>query len=247
MNIYQAVYSLKELEQDGWIAFNEQVFHPSTVQFTCNRDALHEFENANPSLEPFIKTLLRTYAGIYDQHVSVSEKYLTGLARLPEPEVRASLATLHRYGIIEYRPQKDKPQICFLRERVNTADLTINISAYQKRKEVFRDRVQIMLRYLDEDLLCRSRFIGRYFGDHALKNCGVCDICLRQKELHIEKPEFDSINQRITEITREPLPAKELIEKLSGIRKEKAWKVIDHLQAENKLEVDKRGWIRRKT
>jgi len=34
---------------------------------------------------------------------------------------------------------------------------------------------------------------------------------------------------------------------LKGIRKEKAWKVIDHLQAENKIEVDKDGWIKKVT
>jgi hypothetical protein len=32
--------------------------------------------------------------------------------------------------------------------------------------------------------------------------------------------------------------------KLNGIKKEKAWKVIEFLQAENKMEMDSNGWIR---
>jgi hypothetical protein len=41
------------------------------------------------------------------------------------------------------------------------------------------------------------------------------------------------------------LHSKDVIHQLKDIRKEKAWKVIDHLQAENKIEVDRDGWIRK--
>ena len=33
LNSHTALYSLKALEQEGWLSFNEQVFLPSTVQF----------------------------------------------------------------------------------------------------------------------------------------------------------------------------------------------------------------------
>jgi hypothetical protein len=36
------------------------------------------------------------------------------------------------------------------------------------------------------------------------------------------------------------------LDQLGTIKKEKAWKVIEFLQAENKLEVDKAGWVRLK-
>jgi hypothetical protein len=35
-----------------------------------------------------------------------------------------------------------------------------------------------------------------------------------------------------------------LVKQLPGINKEKAWKVINHLQAENKLVVDKNVMVR---
>lgn len=41
-----------------------------------------------------------------------------------------------------------------------------------------------------------------------------------------------------------PTPAKELLQKLNGFKKEKAWKVIEFLQAENKIELDKKGFIK---
>ena len=79
LDITTALYGLKALEQDGWINFNEQVFLPSTVRFTTYKTELYEYEAAHPQLEPLIKTLLRTYEGIYDYPVSVSERYMTQL------------------------------------------------------------------------------------------------------------------------------------------------------------------------
>jgi hypothetical protein len=42
------------------------------------------------------------------------------------------------------------------------------------------------------------------------------------------------------------LHTKELLQRLVGVNKEKAWKVLNHLQAENKIELDKAGWVRLK-
>jgi hypothetical protein len=33
---------------------------------------------------------------------------------------------------------------------------------------------------------------------------------------------------------------------MKGLRKEKAWKVLEFLQAENKIEVDKKGFLKLK-
>ena len=42
------------------------------------------------------------------------------------------------------------------------------------------------------------------------------------------------------------MPSKELLDRLGSFKKEKAWMVIEFLQAEDKLEVDKAGWVRLK-
>ena len=38
-----AVYAIKALEQDGLLTYNEQVFLPSTVTFTCSKNNLENF------------------------------------------------------------------------------------------------------------------------------------------------------------------------------------------------------------
>jgi ATP-dependent DNA helicase RecQ len=238
------LYSLKALEQDGWLAFNEQVFLSSSVSFTTHKDYLYSFEKEQPLLEPVIKTLLRSYEGIFDQPTSISEKMIAGLMKKDVEEIRKQLLQLHQSGIIEYRPQKDTPQILLLRSRIKTEDISINMVAYNQRKEQFQRRMKQMISYVTEQSQCRSRIIGVYFGDTTIKACGICDNCLRQKVINLTREEFETLHQRIiTLLKNAPLHTKDLLLQLHGVKKEKAWRVIEFLQAENLIKIDTGGRV----
>ena len=247
INTHTAIYSLKALEQDNWLSLNEQVFLPSKIKFTTTKESLYDFERSYPELEPAIKALLRGYEGIFDFPTSISEIVLIRLLKKDVGDIKKDLHQLHQYGIIHYEPQKDSPQLYFPRNRVKVEDLSINMDLYHKRKEKFIARVKNIVQYVQELVTCRSKMIGSYFGDNKLHNCKVCDNCLRQKKVHIDEKEFEKISNRIqTVLAPQPLPSKELMDQLGSIKKEKAWKVIEFLQAENKLEVDNAGWVRLK-
>jgi ATP-dependent DNA helicase RecQ len=242
---YSVLYSLKALEQDEWLSFNEQVFIQATVRFTISKEALYEFEKEHPQLELCIKTLLRSYEGIYDQPTAVSEKMMAGLMYKEAEDIKQQLSLLHQYNIIDYQPQKDSPQLFFLRSRIKAEDITIDMAAYNKRKEQFQKRMKQMLAYVKETTDCRSWVIGVYFGDAEIKRCGICDNCLKQKETALTKKEFDTIHQRIVAaLTNSPMDIKELLNKLTGTKKEKVWKVLDFLQSENKVVADAVGKVR---
>ncbi|MDP9229750.1 MAG: RecQ family zinc-binding domain-containing protein, partial [Bacteroidota bacterium] len=245
LNSHTALYSLKALEQTGSLSFNEQVFLPSTVLFTTDKTQLHEFEKLNPSLDPLIKALLRAYEGIFDYPASISELVLVRLMKKNVEEIKKELLQLHQPGIIEYSPQKDKPQIYLLSNRVKAEDLFINMADHLKRKELFKKRVTTIIQFVKRTIQCRSRIIGFYFGDDNIKACGICDNCLRQKSITISKEEFETINYRIVDtIQAGTVNTKELLQKLNGIKKEKAWKVLEFLQAENRIVVDQNGMIK---
>ncbi len=244
---HTTLYSLKALEQEGWLAFNEQVFLSSSAMFTSSKNYLQEFETAHPQLELVIKTLLRAYEGIFDQPASISERMMAGLMKKDAEEVKKQLSELQRFGIIDYSPQKDTPQLYLLRNRIKAEDITINMVAYNKRKEQFQRRMKQMVSYVKEETQCRSRIIGAYFGDSAIKPCGICDNCLRQKATTLTKEEFETLHHRIINMVKyESLHTKDLLLKLSGIKKEKAWKVLEFLQAENKIVMDAGGWVKLK-
>ncbi|MBI1780337.1 MAG: RecQ family ATP-dependent DNA helicase [Sphingobacteriales bacterium] len=244
LNIHTVVYSLKALEQEAFVSFSEQIFLPARVQFVCNKDYLREVESSHPELTITIKGLLRSYEGIFDVAAIVSEKQLAHFTNQTDDLVIKELGQLHQLGVIHYQPQKDKPQLQFLQPRIKAEDLTINQQQYQKRKEVYAARVKAIVNYVKETSLCRSKMIAEYFTDSNSKNCGICDNCLHQKRINLSAEEIETISGKIfSSLKNSETEVKDLLMQLKGIHKEKVWKVLNHLVAEEKISIDKIGKI----
>ncbi|MEN9685917.1 MAG: hypothetical protein RLZZ28_1703 [Bacteroidota bacterium] len=233
---WQVMSTLKVLEQEGHITFSENIFLPSQVSFLTNKDIIHEFAAAHPELEPMIKSLLRTYEGIFDNRVSVYEKQLARIGRTNIEDILSKLQILQSFGIIEYLPQKDTPQIHFLLNRAPAQHLMINQDRYLERKKIFQERIEKMIQYIELTNECRSSFIGRYFGDPDNSDCGTCDNCLTKKRKNLGTKEFDAIESLIKiQLQNGVFQLPDLLKACKGFSEKKVWEVIDFLIAEEKL------------
>ncbi len=246
LNVHQALYSLQALETDGWLEYNEKNFIPSTLVFTTSKEHLYEFYRSHPEHEVLLTTLLRTYEGIYDFPVFISELTVAKLLREDEKNVKEQLQRIASFGVIRYTPQNDEPQIIFRKNRVATIDLQINLTLYNQRKEQFIRRVKAMVAYLKTPS-CRSHFISHYFGDEAAKDCGICDHCLAKKQNDFTAEEFASIATAIKgHLAQKAFTAEQLVAELSTIKKEKTWKVLRFLQAERQIAANSQGILQNK-
>jgi ATP-dependent DNA helicase RecQ len=244
LDINLVVYALRALEQEEVFAFNEQVFIPSTIYFTTNKESLQAFEEANRQLEPLVKILLRTYSGIFDQPVPVHEKTIARLLKRELVSVVDDLKILHNHRIIEYLPRKEGPQLYLIQPRIKTEDLYINQTNYKKRKEEYKKRIDEILRYIRKTD-CRSRMIAAYFGEAKPEACGICDNCLQLKATSLDKDEFNHIHDLIMQLLENSqVPATELFQHFQGVHQQKLKQVIDFLQSERKLIVDKNGFVK---
>ncbi|HUR10266.1 MAG TPA: ATP-dependent DNA helicase RecQ [Flavitalea sp.] len=235
---------LKALEEQGFISVSDQFYTPSSVQVLALRETIAEIEKLYPDTDLLLKTLLRTYEGIFDQPVPVYEKMLASLLRWKDEEVVKQLYKMDGFGFIRYIAQKEKPQVFLLQNREKVTALLFDESARSARKKLYESRVGAILDYVAEKNKCRSRMIGNYFGDNSIKNCGVCDNCLQRKSKSVTGEEFQMIHSNIVkEIRPQPLSSQELFNRLGNVAKEKAWEVIQYLEAENKIMVDDKGMI----
>jgi len=245
LNILSASYAIKALEQEGLFSFNEVFFKPSSVVFTTNREELEEFEKNYPALEAICKGLLRSYEGIFDFPATVYETQLAKFLRMETEAVKTDLKKLHDHGIINYTPQKDKPQLTLLLNRMYADNYSINVAGYLKRKQNFEQRVAAIINYIKKETGCRSKMIADYFSASSIETCGICDNCIREKAVYLSIDEFQNIAGRITQLVKENyIPVKQILEQLNGIKNEKIWKVIDFLLAEKKLMVNKQGDVK---
>jgi ATP-dependent DNA helicase RecQ len=242
----QVINTLKVLEQEGHISFAESIFLPSQVQFVVDKETLEAFEQAHPVFEDMIKCLLRTYQGIIDNRVSISEKQLMKLSRLPMDAIQRQLEQLRSFGIIEYLPQKNTPQVNYLLNRAPAQYLHIDQDTYLQRKKLYAERVQTMIDYIHTNT-CRSRFIAVYFGDSLPKDCGVCDNCLAKKRKAISTEEFRAIQDQLVKLLIPGVTVQSMLKALGKHGQEKIWTVINFLQDEQIIFIDEQGVITNRT
>lgn len=206
--------ALGTLAQAGYISFSENVFIQSKVGFTVNKENLYRFEKEQPALDLIVKALLRTYEGIFDNTVNISEKTIARLLQKDEPEVVKLLNDLMRYRIIEYQPKKDTPQLFFLYDRIPAAQITIDAKLYEKRKQQYRFKVLEMIRYTVNHRTCRSELLRKYFGDNNVQPCGICDVCLRKKAVPISKEIIEKTATQILQLLPQYNTLKQLQQQL---------------------------------
>lgn len=238
---------LKALEQEGHLSFSTSIFIPSQAMFLTSRDTIDSFEKTFPRLEPIIKCLLRTYDGIFDNRVAINEKQISKIVKQPLPDVQKALHMLHGYGILEYIPLKDTPQVYFAWDRAPATHLRFDADRYALLKSSYQKRVATMLKFLLLKNFCRSSFIATYFGDEQVKDCGICDNCLQRLYAGLSEKEFSKIRENLIErIPTKGIPVKKLMEYPTGNLQKRYWQVFEYLQAEGFLEMKDDGIIIRK-
>lgn len=242
-----ANYAIKVLEQEGVFVFNSSFFKPSTVVFTCTKEELNDLEKHQPLLDDMAKALLRSYEGIFDFPCAINENSLASFIKQSKEAVVNQLQQLNGFGIISYQPQKEKPQLTLLQNRMYADSFVINLEDYLKRKALFEERIGAICSFAGNSLECRSKQIASYFNAEVKNNCGICDNCINQKEIVISTEEFEAIAGHISlSIDRGLYSISELLGHFSKIKKEKYWKVLDYLQAEQKIILNKEGKLVKK-
>ena len=236
-----AISALQTLQAEGYCALNESVYVPSRVQFTTNRQWLETFETDHKKLEPLVKALLRNYEGIFNYPAIISEQYLSRILRSERSQVTSELQALQHYGIIDYSPQKDQPQLVLLTERMKAEHIRVNQEAISKRKELALERIQALKSYITGNT-CRSQYVGRYFGDEKMEECGICDHCLNRKRLQVPQ---EKISRDILDLVQQDAQTYESIKSALNYDCDvsRIWQSIRILESEERIKVALNGTI----
>ncbi len=247
VNAYIVNSVLKILEQEELITYSEQFFSAPTVEFTIEKYALNLFEKSHPQYNDVVKGLLRSYEGVFDFPAPINETELANFIRIKKESLLQILNELKNLQVIDYKPQKEKPQIYFLHNRVIATDLFINEKNILKRKNAYNKRLNAMINFCNNQYRCKSELIGNYFNDDSIKSCGICDTCLTNKRITITNQEFNFISGEIKKICSTTWVSKQnLLALLPTVKKNKVWKVLRFLLEENSLIVDAEGLIKSK-
>jgi ATP-dependent DNA helicase RecQ len=195
----KTINALKFLEQDEYLSFNESVFLPSRFKFEVMNEELYNFQIQNPSWDPFIKTLLRSYGGSFENYVRLREFDLAKRTNLNVQQVITGLKQLQDFKILTYLQQTDMPQVTWLKPRQQANALYINKKAIDARKVTARKKMEAVFAYATHKK-CRSQMLLAYFDEQNADKCGICDICLDEKRQKHTSEIFEDITSEVIQL-----------------------------------------------
>ena len=186
--------SIKFLEKENYLSFLDLGFEPSKVLFLAGKQELYEFQVKFPKFEALIKTLLRSYGGLFDNYVFINEKDLAFRVKDTVAHVLEHLAYLNQQEIISFVPQSSLPKLIFIQDRVNTKFVELDPNHYYKLKERYLERINSVIDYTNNNKVCRQVQLLMYFNEFNFSNCGHCDVCLANRPANYDYTKTKILN-----------------------------------------------------
>lgn len=175
--------SLKVMQEYSLVLFSESVFMPSSLHFLVTQTKVYEVQIAYARLDPLIKLILRMYGGeLFVNYVKVQEAKLAKLLQLSENEVVQMLGKLDQMGVLAYNAKKDKPQVTFLTPRLDASRLPLDNKRISFRRNQAIEKAESTIKYIRNEMICRTGQLLDYFGETNDHHCGICDCCIRIKK-----------------------------------------------------------------
>tara|TARA_B100000809_G_scaffold144339_1_gene141931 strand:- start:20923 stop:22626 length:1704 start_codon:yes stop_codon:yes gene_type:complete len=173
--------AIKVLATHGIISFTEGFQKKTTLKFITSSNTVLDYCEQHPSLDFFIKTVLRNYGGLFEDFITINEYNLSKKLNLPYRVVVEKIKLLEKDSLVRYTPASNSATIQFLvpREDGRTINLiTKNIKNLQENKDF---KAKSLIKFIENSKICRSKQLLAYFEENEKQDCGICDVCLTKK------------------------------------------------------------------
>jgi ATP-dependent DNA helicase RecQ len=232
-----AYNALKFLEKEGFVLLSEAVHSPSRIFIKTSKESLYKFQVENESFDPFIKTLLRSYGGMFTEFTLIREEDIAKRTNLTTDKVIEFLVKLSQQQVIEYVPRTDNPLIIFTENRIESKNVTISPEYYKTRLEGAQKRMEAMIHYAESTNKCRSQALLDYFEDG--RRCGKCDVCIQRNKIQLTDLDFNTILKEIKPLLKlKPCSLEELVGSVASMDEDKVIHAIRWLHDNNKIEIN---------
>ncbi|NND09579.1 MAG: RecQ family ATP-dependent DNA helicase [Flavobacteriaceae bacterium] len=175
-----AYNALQILDRTSIVKMSQQFNKRSSVQFIVNNERIFSYLKNHSQIDAIVKSILRTYGGIFDQEVSIKLEIIANKAEVKIDTVVNVLRQLERDEMISLKLFKTDAEITFLQPRED--DRTINriASIIKQQNDLKSKKIEDILGYVNNNDTCKSRLLLSYFGETKLEDCGICSVCIKE-------------------------------------------------------------------
>ncbi|NEV94338.1 RecQ family ATP-dependent DNA helicase [Psychroflexus sp. YR1-1] len=181
--------TLNLLDRLSVISLDKSFQKKTKLKFLVSSEQLIHFIDAHTQYALLVRTLLRTYGGVFEQELTVNTQLLKKKTGFNDAEVYSQLEALEKHGLLSAEFIKQDLSITLIPPREDK--YTLNplrkyIVQYQENK---LQKAETVLKYIDEVSMCLQRFILSYFGEKDFGVCGTCSNCLKAKAKATKEPD----------------------------------------------------------
>lgn len=195
LNYWHTAKCLQILVDNELIFIQDAFYKPDEIQLLADERQISDLAEQFPEYGQLITHLIRAYEGLHFKK-RVNFYKLAKTYHYNLTELKISLQKLAQKGIISYEPSTNKPTLEFLTNKTAANDVPINQSQYRVRKQILLDQTKACLDYIKNTKECRSRQLLNYLGESHSEKCGICDVCLGEKN-SISKEDYLKIRDAI--------------------------------------------------
>ncbi len=185
LDIKQTFIIINFLEKEELIKLYDSKNIKSKIKIIISNAELYKFQIANSYFDSFIKILLRNYPNIYTNFVNIIETEIEKKLNIKTQSVRDILLKLEQKGIIKYKQNEVGMQLRFLQNRKDSEKLNISKEKILNEKKLAKEKLDIIIKYINNKNKCRSQNILKYFNEEGHERCNICDNCIAQKKKNL--------------------------------------------------------------
>lgn len=177
LNNSKTYNTLQLLDRISIIKLSQQFQKATSLQFIISNKQLFYYLEENPRFDPLVKSILRTYGGIFENKIQINLVAICKKAGTIENEALSILNNLKKDKIVDFEHQQNDASITFLVPREDENSL-YPFSKLIKNQSIHKsDKIEALLNYVENDKECRSKQLLKYFGDKNATKCGICSVC----------------------------------------------------------------------
>ncbi len=189
-NILQTYATLKLLEKEQILFFDEKYNRQSTFKLKVKPDEILNYSERNNS--DIIRTILRSYGGVFEYPVNINEAMIAKKSGCTFSAVKKELTRLSNDDLAAYNFRKKTSKIQFLVPREDAITIRKIAPNIKQLNVVKLNKINAIIDYVTNKEVCRSISLLAYFDEKCTKNCEICDVC--------EKSVFTDYHQLSVEI-----------------------------------------------
>jgi len=214
-NSVLAYNAILALDRSSVLSLTQHFKRRSTVQVLVSNTELFQYLEKNQEISIIIKSILRTYGGIFDQDIKINTLLVADKANVSEDLVIKTLQRLEKDSIIALNLKKTDAEITFIepREDDKTINRIANTIEIQNKQKV--NQIKDIINYISNDSLCKSQQLLNYFGEAKAETCGICSVCIdKTKKVDLDS-QTNAIEVVISLLQENDLSSRELMEQSS--------------------------------